>query len=265
MVAAVTTAVSQMSALAVGAYPAAQTQVAQLAALGATKANMETRVSQATMLVAALGSVSDPHVRAWTFTLDGHDYYVLRLGNLETIIYDALADQWYDWGSDISALWRVFCGGNWQGGNNLASSYGSNVLVGDDGNGSLYFLDPLGSYDDDANFGSDSPRTFLREITGQVITMSFDSVPCFGVQLMGSAGETTDAVNTTVALLTSDDRGHTYDDHETQDVAIGDYTARVEWWSLGAFSAPGRLFKVQDYGALQRIDYLNMIEEPEKE
>jgi hypothetical protein len=139
------------------------------------------------------------------------------------------------------------------------------VLVGDDGNGSLYFLDPLGSYDDDANFGSDSPRTFLREITGQVITMSFDSVPCFGVQLMGSAGETTDAVNTTVALLTSDDRGHTYDDHDTQDVAIGDYSARVEWWSLGAFSAPGRLFKVQDYGALQRIDYLNMIEEPEKE
>jgi hypothetical protein len=103
MVAAVTTAVSQMSALAVGAYPAAQTQVAQLAALGATAANMETRVSQATMLVAALGSVSDPHVRAWTFTLDGHDYYVLRLGNLETIIYDTLAEQWYDWGSDISA------------------------------------------------------------------------------------------------------------------------------------------------------------------
>jgi len=69
----------------------------------------------------------------------------------------------------------------------------------------------------------------------------------------------------TVKLSTSDDQGHTYDDHDTFSISNADYEFRAEWWSLGSFSAPGRLFKITDYGALQRIDYLEMIEDNEDE
>jgi hypothetical protein len=259
------TQLSQGSVLVAGAYPAQFTRTSQLTGVAAVSTSMNINASQMGVLVAALGRVNDPHVRAWTFTLDGHDFYVLRLGNLETIVYDALADQWYDWGSGDNGLWRAFCGCNWQGGNNLAAVFGSNVIVGDDGNGSLYFLDPNNAYDDDATFGSATPRTFLREITGEVSVSSFDYVPCYGVQVIGSAGEGIETALTGVTLFTSDDQGHTYDTQGTVNVNPGDYRTRVEWWSLGAFAAPGRLFKIQDYGALHRIDYLTMIEPPEKD
>jgi hypothetical protein len=281
MVAAVGVRTSQARVFAIGAYPTADLRVGQSHVEAVAKPSTDVRVGQshveavakpapdlrvgqARVLVVARGRVSDPHVRAWTFTLDGHDYYVLRLGNDETLLYDLSTEQWYIWGSGDADLWRAFVGMNWQGAKALSPTYGSAVLVGDDGNGALYFLDPTGYYDDDAIFGNATPRQFLREITGQVATRSRDSVPCYGVHLIGSVGETTEAALTAITLYTSDDQGHTYDQHDTIDVANAEYNARVEWGSLGAFSAPGRLFRVQDYGALYRIDFLEMIEPPEK-
>jgi hypothetical protein len=80
---------------------------------------------------------------------------------------------------------------------------------------------------------------------------------------MGSIGEMTEAALTTVTLYTSDDQGNTYDSQGAVAIPNAGYDTRVEWWSLGQFSAPGRLFKITDIGALHRIDYLEMIEPPE--
>jgi len=216
-------------------------------------------VAQGAVLAAVRGRVYDPKVRAWTFTLDGHDFYVLKLGNDGTIVYDVLAQQWYEWGSGEERLWRAYYGNNWLGGRKFADEYGSNIIVGDDSNGALYFLYPLGNVDDDASAGVLLPRPFLREIIGQIPMRGYDMKSCYGVSLMGAIGETNDVTLTAITLSTSDDDGHSYDKHETLNVDPGDWQARVDWNSgLGSFQAPGRLFLVQDRGALQRIDWLDM-------
>lgn len=254
---------SQAFVLAVANYPTEEIQDSQSFVTVVTEgATPDLEVSQAWVTVVCRGRVEDPHVRAWTFTLDGHDFYVLRLGDIETLVYDFHSEQWYVYGSHESDLWRAYTGINWQGGNVLSQLYGTNILVGDDGNGSLYFLDPEGSYDDDAVLGDASPRSFPREVYGQVATRSFDFVSCYGVQLGGSIGEMAEAALTTVTLYTSDDQGNTYDDQGTITIANAGYDTRVEWWSLGSFSAPGRLFKISDLGTLHRIDFLEMIEPP---
>ncbi len=216
-------------------------------------------VTQGFALAAVRGRVFDPKVRAWTFTLDGHDFYVLKLGMDGTLVYDVLAEQWYEWGSNDDRLWRAYCGGNWLGGRRFADEYGSNILVGDDSNGALYFLNPLGKVDDDAASGDLLPRPFLREVMGQIPMRGYDMKSCYGVSLMGAIGETNDVTLTAITLFTSDDDGHAYDEHETLNVDPGDWQARVDWNSgLGSFQAPGRLFLIQDRGALQRIDWLDM-------
>lgn len=155
--------------------------------VGATiRQDAEIRVSQAFVLAAVRGRIEDPKVRAWTFTLDGHDFYVLKLGNDCTLIYDVAAEQWYTWGSFESQLWRAYTGRNWLGGRGFADIYGSNILVGDDSTGAIYLLDPLGHTDDDAVNGSDVPRPYLREITGQIPMRGYDVKTCYGVSLMGA-------------------------------------------------------------------------------
>lgn len=263
--ATVTIEADQARVLAAANIPAEYIDSPQARVLSVVSDPAEIRAVQARVLVVARGRIEEPNVRAWTFTLDGHDFYVLRLGEDETLLYDTHSKQWYVWGSDESDIWRAYTGCNWQGADHWAHTYGSNVIVGDDGNGALYFLDPEGSLDDDPVSGDALPHTFERIITGQVATRSRDAVPCFGVQLIGSIGEAVEASLTDVTLFTSDDEGHTYDEHDTITVANGDYDARAEWWSLGSFVAPGRLFKVRDFGALCRVDYLEMIDPPEKE
>lgn len=255
--------ITQAFVTAIANFPTESVEVSQAFNLVVTGgATSDIEVSQAFIMVVVRGRVEDPAVRAWTFTLDGHDFYVLRLGNIETLVYDFHAEQWYVYGSHDTDIWRAFTGINWQGGNYLSQPYGTNIVVGDDGNGALYFLNTDQSYDDDAREGESVLREFTREVYGQVPTRSFDAIPCYGVQLMGSIGEMTEAALTTVTLYTSDDQGNTYDSQGAVTIPNAGYDTRVEWWSLGQFTAPGRLFKVTDRGTLHRIDYLEMIEPP---
>lgn len=251
----------QAYVLAITQFPSEEVQVSQSYVMaGVTKSN-EIRLTDAYVLGAVKGRTNDPRIRAWTYTLDGHDYYVLRLGTTETLVFDTHSKSWSIFGSEDSSLWKPYHGINWQGAYGLAQSYGSNVIVGDDGNGSLYFLNPRSYIDDSSVEGALSPRPFLREITGQVLSESYSRTPCFGVELSGSIGKSDSAVSTTVTLLTSDDQGMNYTDHGTVTLPNEDYTARADWRSLGSFSMPGRLFKVRDYGALVRIDYLRMYDQ----
>jgi hypothetical protein len=257
MVAAVSTSVTQGYAAVLGAYPAEGADVDVAHTVVLTEAGMEVQVEQAYVIILTTGRVSDPVIRTWTFTLDGHDYYVLKLGNSKTLLYDTHSESWYNWGSGTGDLWRAYNGCNWLGGDRFAGGYGSNVVVGDDGNGSLYFLDPDAEVDDDA-LVDDTTRTFERVVQGQVTHKGYSAGPCYSVQLNGSLGMTDDAVDTTVTLSISDDQGNSYSDVGTITVAADDSLARVHWRSLGSIRTPGRLFKVTDYGALTRIDSLDM-------
>lgn len=206
------------------------------------------------------GRVSRPTIRAWPFSLDGHDFYVLRLGTGPTLVFDTMwahnpAAAWSVWGSGDGDPWRAYTGRNWLAGRKLALPW-SNVVVGDDGTGALYFLSPDDSFDDHPVTGA--PQPFTRQLTGQiVISRGYASHPCYGVQLFGSIGSTAGLL--TVNLAISDDGGRTYDDMGGVGIGEGDRYARLDWHSLGSMTAPGRLFRVSDTGALKRIDGLEMI------
>lgn len=220
--------------------------------------DMDVRVAQSYVLAVVRRRTYDPTVRAWTFTLDGHDFYVIRLGEFETLVYDTNSEQWYQWGSGDTALWNLLDGTNWGGGHNFSGVYGSNVLVGSDVNGALFLLDPTGTDDDSAVLGAESQVPFERIAMAQHIMRGYDSQPCFGVQLLGSIGDVQDSEPTDVTLLVSDDRGDSFTDCGTITIDPDDLAARVDWRSLGSMTAPGRLFKIVDYGALHRIDSLEM-------
>lgn len=249
---------SQVALLATAIYPAEDIESSQLGLMASTMAGMELEVSQALLFVLGRGRISDPNIRVWTFTQDGHDYYVIRLGNVETLVYDLSTEEWYSWGSNHGSLWKAYTGINWLGGTKLGAN-ASNVVVGDDSAGVLYWLDPDYDKDDHTLTTTDNPADpvpFERQITGQVVSpRGYSSTPCFRVELEGAIGQTEEA---SVELQYSDDRGLTYVSAGSVTVPEGEYHTRVTWQSLGSFLAPGRLFRIIDDGALKRVDSLEM-------
>lgn len=250
---------SQGFILAASTYTAETLKASQAVVLTAYRSTAaDVDATQALVLLAGTGRVGDPRVRAWTYSLDGHDFYVLRLGNIETLVCDLATGEWFVWGSGTADLWYVYHGANWLGGRGLGAPFGSDVVVGSDLNGALFFLSPEGVTDDDDQTGAALARPFKRTVTGQVvITQGYDATPCFGVQLMGSIGKT-EAPDLNVTLSVSDDRGETYEDFDPVEIEVGGFTARANWQSLGSMSAPGRLFRITDYGVLQRVDALEL-------
>ncbi len=253
--------VTQGFVLAV-ATPAVSVQgrVTQAYVEAVTRASVTAKVTQAYVLAIVRGRVADPKVRVWTYTLDGHDYYVVPLGDVETIVYDTYSEQWADWGNADTALWAGKTGINWIDSGAFPSGFGTNVLVGDREVGTLYFLDPEYPFDDDPTTDVDDRVAFTCIAQGQIVTRGSDAVPCFGVSLTGSFGDTYDSSFTDVMLEVSDDAGRTYVDCGTLSITPADYAARVDWRSLGSMTAPGRLFRITDAGAVTRIDGLELFD-----
>jgi hypothetical protein len=250
--------VSQAGVIAVSAYPADGVRASQAGMVVPVDAHGDVvRASQVGVIVVAVGRVASPRVRAWTYTLDEHTHYVLRLGTQATLELDTKTGMWAVWGSDDEPVWRAYTGINWPGAGEQRA-LGSNVVVGDDGNGSLYILDPNGEADDDAMVGSETPRPFTRKVSGQVAFRGRGRQPCAGVELLGSVGQQTSADLTAVTLYVSDDRGANYRSMGTIEVAPGETGKRLDWRQLGSMTAPGRLFRIEDDGALKRIDSLSM-------
>jgi hypothetical protein len=250
--------VSQAYTLVAANIPSEEVNVAQSYVHVAVEETRNVVVPSAYVLVAVRGRMADPRVRSWTFTLDNHDNYVVRMGEAETLVYDLLSEQWYIWGSGNTSLWKAYTGANWLGGYHFAHAYGSNIVVGDDFNGSLYFLNPDASTDDHHVDGDATPVPFQRVVSGQVLLKGYNSSPCYAVSLMGSIGKTETVDDETVKLETSDDHGTTYTDRGSITVPEGEYSTRVTWRSLGSIKAPGRLFKITDTGILKRIDAVDM-------
>jgi len=227
------------------------------------------RVSQADVLAYVRGRIQNPKLRAWTFTLDEHDFYVLRLGMDVTLVYDVYSEQWMDWDAFGENFWPVNCGFNWIGGNEILqpdkiNSYGSNVIVGDDSYGLLWILDPTLAYDQHPEAAMlPNEVYFPRVIQGQVIQTGREVLPCYAVWLTTDMGAPA-YVGAGVTLEISDDAGVTYDDMGTVDVTVGENSPELSWYSLGQITAPGRLFRITDDGAVARIDNMEMNDPDDK-
>lgn len=250
--------VSQLMLYAAVGFPSEATRVSQAQILVAYAAAMDLRVSQAQILVAVRGRVANPRLRAWSFSLDGHDFYVLRLGDTLTLVYDLTSEQWVDWSDFNNVFWRPNVGMNWAGGTGLAHQYGSNVLAGDDTYGLLWFLDPNQPYDEHSDFLDPVQELYFERITmGQMPIRGRETMPCFAAWLTTDMGKPA-YVGAGVTLYISDDAGETFDDMGLVTVVLGENTPELSWYSLGQITAPGRLFKIVDDGAVARIDGMEM-------
>jgi hypothetical protein len=241
-------------------FPTKHEQMSQAVIQVVSGVNGPMHATEAVVLAAVQGRIANPRIRAWTFTLDGHDFYVLRLGDKETLLYDVYSQQWVQWNNGSSPMWAVNCGMTWIGGQIYARNFGSNIVVGDDSWGLLWFLDPMLPYDqhpDVTNIKQQYP--FDREVTGQVVVRGRTPTDCFTLFLNGdNYGIVATDFTPGVTLETSDDQGKTFDTHDTISVTSDTVDLPYEWYSLGAIYAPGRLFKITDNGVFTRIDSLMM-------
>lgn len=71
---------------------------------------------------------------AWTFGIDGHQFYVLSIPGQGTFAYDASTRTWPRWGSDDSAVWRAHLGTDVTGA----------IYAGSIDNGEVWTLAPEG-------------------------------------------------------------------------------------------------------------------------
>jgi hypothetical protein len=198
----------------------------------------------------------DVRLRVWTYSLDGHDYFVLRVGTSETLVYDLTTDTWASWASPSRDNWRAHVGVNWVGmsATTMDRGYGSDVVAGDDVSGVLWVLDPTYGRDDRITTGSDA---FNRIVTGGVQLTGRDVAPCGAVTVDLSVGAPSQT-GATIMLETSDDFGHVWANHGAITVAAADYSPTVEWRILGTIKAPGRVFRLTDNGATVRIAGLDL-------
>lgn len=225
-------------------------------------------------------------IRTWFFELDGHLFYVMNLGQDETLIYDMTTKQWITWFNLDETYLMQHAGILYSGGS------GNVFLVGDTVTGQIWTVDTDYRFDDIAgSLTNFSP--FLCKVTGGISTRLRETIKCNAVYLTASLGnpsvdedafsliidddgffildddgsflvslELTGLVSPFAAnqifLDTSDDSGHSWVTHTPINVIEDDFTQELAWRSLGTVFAPGRLFSLYDYGAVTRIDGLDI-------
>lgn len=238
-------------------YPAEQVQATALQVQSAFRQySQQLRVTQLRVISIVRGRTYNPKLRAWAFTLDAHEFYVLRLGDERTYLFDLYSGQWYWWTSGEEDFWRPQVGGNWATPGGLADEYGSNIVCGDDTYGHLWILDPEYGVDDDPKDPEQTLR-FPRVATGQLVTRERNYEPIYKVFLTGSFGQPVEDGDT-IEHLFSDDLGNTFISAGALPVVAGNYNQEFCWSSLGMAIPSGRLFRIVDDGAFTRIDGLDV-------
>lgn len=239
-------------------YPADEGQIASVVVRAFIEPEPEAQVSQMVVRAVVRGHTENPRIRAWTFTLDGHDFYVIRLADILTLVYDTYSEQWMDWQDFTHTYWRPNIGTTWNGAAALAHTYGSSVIAGDDTWGLLWFLDPNQPYDEHTDDTNPEQEIFFERITmGQVPINGREVLPCYATWLTTDMGDPAyDGAGVTLEI--SDDGGVTFDDMGNVTITAGANYPELSWYSLGQIGAPGRLFKITDDGAIARIDSLEM-------
>jgi hypothetical protein len=252
--------VSQLSASAVYNFPSEGVRASQMQATAVTDGANDVRVSQAQVLAVVRGRIDNHRVRAWTYSMDGHDFYVLQLGETGTIICDLTTGQWSQWKSDGRASLRAVLGTNWTGigaGALISGGHRANVVAGDDTYGLIWFLAPEQGYDERADDDT-VQQTFERIAMAGVPMRGRDTARCNEVYLLANKGADEFSVEAqTVRLRTSDDAEKTWTDQGTITITPEEYEAEYVWRSLGIIGSPGRVFEITD-NCLARIDGLEM-------
>lgn len=200
---------------------------------------------------------SDVVIRTWAFSIDGHDFYLLRLGNDETLVFDLTTNTWSNWQSFQQTYLNQHVGLNWitMGAKTAAKGQEGNVVAGDSRSGVLWLADPSLGIDQNITTGWAEP--FPCKVVGGVQMKGRVAVPCNAVYMLGAMGSPKN-FGATMKLRTSDDGGYTWTDHGEVWMYPGQWDQEVSWRSLGQIKTPGRIFELTDSGGSIRIDSLDM-------
>ncbi len=215
----------------------------QLQTLASVTAPATPRVNQVQVLVAyRTSSVENLNVRAWTYSLDGHTFYVLTLGEQGTFAYDESTGQWSRFQTTGLTGWNMEIGTTWKG----------KIIAADQSNPTIWELNPLSFIDDDYK-----PQT--RVVSGALSMRNRAMIPNYAFRVTASLGVpevplTAPATEPTVTLEISDDQGKTYQSMGALTLTTDDFVQELQWLSLGTMQPPMRVFRVTDIGAIARID-----------
>jgi hypothetical protein len=183
------------------------------------------------------GGPATSRKRAWTFTLDGHSFYVLDLGQEGTWIYDALIKEWMHWYTLDYPQWDVANGCMW--GQRIV---GCDLATTDVWEVTASTLNDNGAYD------------IPHVVTGGLLTRSRSRYGCDDLLLTASLGDLCNTGGSAMSMRFSDDYGQTWSAYFNITMAQGDYSSELRWRSLGSFGAPGRIFEFSDLGGPRSID-----------
>lgn len=181
---------------------------------------------------------AEARTRAWTYTLDGHIFYVLDLGEEGTFEYDLTTGQWAQFQTAGYSGWNIRAGTMWGEDNR--------IVGGDTLYHTVWELDP-------DTFTDDGFRAIEHVAVGGVMTRSRVHHAVEALRIAGSLGYFTSGSDAVITLRYSDDNGKTWLTAEIQTVEQG-VPLEVAWRSLGSFMAPGRVFEISDVGGMFRID-----------
>lgn len=233
---------SQAAAFVVYAPPQAKlTRTSQAAALVPYSIEEATvpRTSQlAALIVYNVTTPTESRTRAWTFTLDGHTFYVLDLGDEGTFCFDVITMQWCRFITDGYTGWNMRNGTQWQQ---------DRIVAGDTLNGIVWELDPDAVLDD-------GWRDIDHTVTAIISLRTRIAVGCDALRVQASTGQLDDVNGTTMTLTFSDDQGKTWSRDYVIDLSEDAFSSEIAWRSLGSFAAPGRVFQITDVGGTIRID-----------
>lgn len=197
-----------------------------------------TRTTQALMQVVYGENVIERlNQRAWTFTLDGHTYYVLHLGARGTYVYDQSTSQWSQWNTDGFPNWNMELGWTFDT---------DRIIAGDNQQATIWRVDPN-------IFTDEGFRYIERRVTGALALRRRDTRKIYGLFVTASVGSPT-TEDAYIRLRFSDDNGKNWSGWYTETLEPGDFQQVINLRSLGIARAPGRVFQIEDAGGVVRID-----------
>ncbi len=191
--------------------------------------------------VYGVGAPEDLRLRAWGFTMDGHRFYVLHLGEEGTFVYDLTTKQWAEWKTEgFDTGWNAYVGLNW--------GSDDRIVAADRQNPTVWLIDP-------ETFRDEGFKDIRRTVTAIIPQSGFGWATHDSLQLYASVGDPS-APAPTIELTFSDDQGVTYDAPADSIIVLvpGENTQQIDWMSLGSFQSPGRVIDITDYGGVGRID-----------
>ncbi len=250
--------VSQFSAKVILGYPSKRMDVSYFEVRPVVKPLVNVEVSQFQVLAVIKGRIENRRVRAWGFTLDGHDFYVLRLGETETLVYDLTTDQWMQWDDASNPVWRAQIGGNWVGAKraNYQDGLITNVVAGDHNYGILWTLNPSSGVDMHPTIEEEF-LPFTRQVVGG-LPMRMRNTQKIGAAYLTASVGVPQYLGANISLRTSDDNGKNWTSHGTITAEIDNFNQEFVWRSLGLLKAPGKIFEFTDDGATVRLDGLDI-------